>query len=121
MTITLSLPLQGVPLAALLDSLPVVWRVVDDEAGRPMFSRGEGPSEVWEYVPHPRAGDYVRRLGEAVQAIVNDLPLPSALEFIGEVYRRRGQPETAASTALAERVARAWGLRVTWGGDGPAA
>lgn len=112
MTITLSLPLQGAPLAVLLDSLPVGWRVADDEAGRPMFSRGEGASEVWEYVPHPRAADYVRRLGEAVQAIVNELPLPAALEFIGEIHRRRGQPETAASTALADRVARAWGLRV---------
>lgn len=109
MTITLSLPLQGVSLAALLDSLPAGWCVADDEAGRPMFSRGEGSSEVWEYVPHPRAGDYVRRLGEAVQAIVNDLPVTAALEFIGEIHRRLGQPETAASTALAERVARAWG------------
>ena len=110
MTIALPLPLGGLPLATLLDALRGGWQVVDDEAGRPMFSRGEGAAAIWEYVPHPRAADYNRRSCEVVQAIVSTLTPAVALAFLGELYAGLGQAETPASIALAERVARAWGL-----------
>jgi len=81
-TITLNLPwLHTLPVQALLDTLPGLWRVGAHENGRRIVQRVRpAPAMVldWEYLPVEGFADYHRRMAEVVQTIAETCADPVA-------------------------------------------
>lgn len=81
MTITLDLPwLRTLPLQALLDTLPGLWRAGERQGRRIVERVRPAPAMVldWEYLPVEGFADYHRRVAEVAQTIAETCADPVA-------------------------------------------